>query len=276
MTGVSLAGTQLRVNQYNMHDTEWNDVKVSEDCEGLSGKSSLSIPFVFFFRMFKVTTINGAMVLPDKKDILIPQGVAHSVDRVMFPLPVGDILQTLQSDRERRFTNFLRALFSSGLSELLQNKGQLRLSHFDQPSLQSFSLFRFRADPASSKTYTVFAPIDTAFGNRTQEEINFIVTDKETAHKLVMRHITAGTLFTTGMRFYQVRDSLLAGNAITLQKTGGGNCPRPKHQIHTLRSQNNKLSFFLLTGKIKVNESQITTTNVPATNGVIHAIDTLL
>lgn len=29
MTGVSLAGTQLRVNQYNMHDTEWNDVKVS-------------------------------------------------------------------------------------------------------------------------------------------------------------------------------------------------------------------------------------------------------
>lgn len=31
MTGVSLAGTQLRVNQYNMHDTEWNDVKVSND-----------------------------------------------------------------------------------------------------------------------------------------------------------------------------------------------------------------------------------------------------
>lgn len=65
------------------------------------------------------------MVLPEKKDIVIPQGVAHSVDRVMFPLPVGDILQTLQSDRERRFTNFLRALFSSGLSELLQNKGKL-------------------------------------------------------------------------------------------------------------------------------------------------------
>lgn len=50
-----------------------------------------------------------------------------------------------------------------------------------------------------------------------------MVTDKESAHKLVMRHITAGTLFSTGMRFYQVRDSLLAGNAITLQKTGGGN-----------------------------------------------------
>ncbi|KAJ8911737.1 hypothetical protein NQ315_003637 [Exocentrus adspersus] len=31
MTGVSLAGTQLRVNQYNMHDVEWNDIKVGVD-----------------------------------------------------------------------------------------------------------------------------------------------------------------------------------------------------------------------------------------------------
>lgn len=30
MTGVSLAGTQLRVNQYNMHDQEWNDVTVRD------------------------------------------------------------------------------------------------------------------------------------------------------------------------------------------------------------------------------------------------------
>lgn len=100
----------------------------------------------FLFWLFKVTTINGAMVLPDKKDILIPQGVAHSVDRVMFPLPVGDILQTLQSDRERRFTNFLRALFSSGLSELLQNKGQLSFEQIHSAdTIQSFSfLFQIR------------------------------------------------------------------------------------------------------------------------------------
>jgi hypothetical protein len=47
MTGVSLAGTQLRVNQYDMHDVEWNEVRV--------------------------TTINGARVLEEKKDIHIPQ-----------------------------------------------------------------------------------------------------------------------------------------------------------------------------------------------------------
>lgn len=72
------------------------------------------------------------MIVPDKNDITIPQGIAHAVDRVMFPLPVGDILQTLQSDREHRFTIFLRALFSSGISEILQNKGEhlrLKLPH---------------------------------------------------------------------------------------------------------------------------------------------------
>lgn len=58
--------------------------------------------------------------MEDKEDIVIPQGIAHAVDRVMFPLPVGDIVQTLQSDRERRFTTFLRILFASGLADTLQ------------------------------------------------------------------------------------------------------------------------------------------------------------
>ncbi|XP_053674868.1 uncharacterized protein LOC128725170 [Anopheles nili] len=197
MTGVSLAGTQLRVNQYNMHDSEWNDVKV--------------------------TTINGAMVVPDKQDIVIPQGIAHAVDRVMFPLPVGDILQTLQSDRERRFTHFLRALFASGMSDTLQNKG--------------------------IKTYTVFAPTDAAFAHLTTEELTNLVTDKDQAEELVRKHVVPGTLFTAGMRFYQVKDVMAEGKTVTLQKTGG---------------------------KIKVNDGFLQTSNIPTTNGVIHAIDSLL
>ncbi|EAT47384.1 AAEL001494-PA [Aedes aegypti] len=197
MTGVSLAGTQLRVNQYNMHDSEWNDVKV--------------------------TTINGAMVVLDKQDIVIPQGVAHAVDRVMFPLPVGDILQTLQSDRERRFTHFLRALYASGMSDTLQNKG--------------------------IKTYTVFAPTDAAFANFSTDELNKLVTDKDQAEELVKKHVVPGTLFTAGMRFYQVKDAMAEGKTVTLQKSGG---------------------------KIKINDGYLQTSNIPTTNGVIHAIDSLL
>lgn len=91
MTGVSLAGTQLRVNTY-------------ED-KKRGGQ--------------RIVTINGAKVSLEDKDINVPQGLAHAVDRVLFPLPVGDILQTLRGDRERRFNKFLKSLEASGLSDML-------------------------------------------------------------------------------------------------------------------------------------------------------------
>lgn len=127
MTGVSLAGTQLRVNQYKLHDTEWNDVQVSCTREL---HETIEIIFLCIYLLTlppQVTTINGAAIVNEKQDIAIPQGVTHGVDRVMFPLPVGDLLQTLQSDRERRFTNFLRAVFTANMAELLQSKGPCHL-----------------------------------------------------------------------------------------------------------------------------------------------------
>ncbi|KAJ8973531.1 hypothetical protein NQ317_015665 [Molorchus minor] len=167
MTGVSLAGTQLRVNLYNMHDLEWNDVKI--------------------------TTINGAKVMDEKKDIKIPQGTAHTIDRVMFPLPVGDIVQTLQSDRERRFTSFLRAIFASGLAETLQGP----------------------------KTFTLFAPTEKAFAGLSSEDLSKTVSDKVLARELVLRHLMAGTIYTNGMRYYQIKDSLLPDRQLTFSKQGG-------------------------------------------------------
>ncbi|XP_013181447.1 PREDICTED: uncharacterized protein LOC106127760 [Papilio xuthus] len=194
MTGVSLAGTQLRVNQYDMHDVEWNEVRV--------------------------TTINGARVLDDKKDINIPQGIAHAVDRVMFPLPVGDLVQTLQADRDRRFTIFLKAVQASGFADTL----------------------------SESKTYTVFAPTDTAFGRLTPSELSRFA-EKGAARALVARHVLPGTLYSAGMRYYQLRNSMEDAKPLTLQKNSG---------------------------RIKVNNAQVITHNIPATNGVIHAIDNIL
>ncbi|XP_046737146.1 uncharacterized protein LOC124405920 [Diprion similis] len=198
MTGVSLAGTQLRVNTYNMQDVEWNDV----------------------------TTINGARVLPDKQNIEIPQGISHAVDRVMFPLPVGDLVQTLQADRERRFTVFLRALHASGLEETL----------------------------SGSKTYTIFAPTDNAFMIASaspngsppwlDDEDN-----QEAARAIVSRHVIPTTLFTAGMRYYQQKETLHSQAFLHIHKNSG---------------------------RIKVNNAKVITYNIPATNGVIHAVDTLL
>lgn len=75
------------------------------------------LPYIHLHK--QVTTINGAKVAPNKRDIEIPQGIAHAVDRVMFPLPVGDLVQTLHADREKRFTTFLKILYASGLQDTL-------------------------------------------------------------------------------------------------------------------------------------------------------------
>jgi hypothetical protein len=48
-----------------------------------------------------------------------------------------------------------------------------------------------------------------------------MVTDKDSAQQLVNRHLVQGTLFTSGMRFYQVKDTLAEDKSITVQKNGG-------------------------------------------------------
>ncbi|XP_032689128.1 uncharacterized protein LOC116852669 [Odontomachus brunneus] len=198
MTGVSLAGTQLRVNEYAMQDHEWNDVKV--------------------------TTINGARVAPNKRDIEISQGVAHAVDRVMFPLPVGDLVQTLQADRERRFTTFLKILHASGLEDTL----------------------------AGPKTFTIFAPTDSAFTDASTKNGGPIWTEEdgpEAAKTIVSKHVIPTTLYTAGMRYYMQKDTL-----------------RPQSPVHIHKNS----------GRVRVNEAHVLTHNVPATNGVLHAIDGVL
>ena len=71
------------------------------------------------------------------------------------------------------------------------------------------------------KTYTVFAPTDAAFAHLSTEELTNLVTEKDQAEELVRKHVVPGTLFTAGMRFYQVKDVMAEGKTVTLQKTGG-------------------------------------------------------
>lgn len=88
-------------------------------------------------------TVNGARVLDDivpasddgvstdeagsgsghqqRRDIVLsPSGtgganqqitaIGHAIDRVLFPLPVGDVLATMRADRQHRYNVFLRAV----------------------------------------------------------------------------------------------------------------------------------------------------------------------
>jgi uncharacterized surface protein with fasciclin (FAS1) repeats len=67
----------------------------------------------------------------------------------------------------------------------------------------------------------VFAPTDLAFTVVDTEDLNQLLTDKEMSRALVLRHTIPGTLYSSGMRFYQLRDSMEKGSTITLHKSNG-------------------------------------------------------
>lgn len=92
--------------------------------------------------------------------------------------------------------------------------------------------------------------MDKSFSELDSDTLEKLYNDKDTAEQFAMKHIVPGALFSAGMRFYQVKDSLSTGKTVILQKTSAG--------------------------KIKVNDAQMVTSNIPATNGVIHALDGVL
>lgn len=160
---------------------------------------------------------------PNKRDIEIPQGIAHAIDRVMFPLPVGDLVQTLQADRERRFTTFLKMLYTSGLDTTLAGKSmnQLNLYYLIITIFQSI-----RQIFLGPKTFTVFAPTDSAFTSAASKNGTPIWTEEDgpvAAKAVVSRHIIPTTLYTAGMRYYLQKDTLRVQSPVHIHKNGG-NC----------------------------------------------------
>ncbi|XP_059486101.1 uncharacterized protein LOC132202854 [Neocloeon triangulifer] len=209
MTGVSLAGTQLRVNVYSNTDQSFNPKRV--------------------------ITVNGGAIFDRTADIPLPGGsIAHSVNKVLFPLPVGDIMTSLEADPGRRFTKLVQIVKDSGLDNLLT-----------APVPDS-------AD--DGRTYSFFAPTDDALANASPEIAQLIEAGQSPERKaalkvLLERHIAPGTLFSEGVTYYQATSTL---------------------------SSNQPLRLFNDNGVFKVNSARVVTPDIPATNGVIHALDRLL
>lgn len=161
----------------------------------------------------------------------------------MFPLPVGDLVQTLQADRERRFTTFLRMLHVSGLEDTLTGKlkiqaktnlKELGLCHTRLSCLTCGESFRKsdgnlrrlvrKAAFLGPKTFTVFAPTDSAFTDASTKNGAPIWTDEdgpEAAKALISRHVMPTTLYTAGMRYYIQKDSLRPQSPVHIHKNGG-------------------------------------------------------
>lgn len=74
---------------------------------------------------------------------------------------------------------------------------------------------------SGTRTYTVFAPTEKAFAGLSTEDINKLVTDKTLAKEMLLKHLVPGTLYTNGMRYYQIKESLMPDKTITLSKQSG-------------------------------------------------------
>merc|ERR1712020_885753 len=108
----------------------------------------------------------------------------------------------------------------------------------------------------NAEAFTIFAPTNDAFAKIPEETLNGLLADKEALTKVLLRHVTPGAVFAKGVNWGNIATA--GGENVCTQvfKTGA-----VKVSAH---SGNSKSSAMVV-------EADIT-----ATNGVIHAIDTVI
>jgi len=108
----------------------------------------------------------------------------------------------------------------------------------------------------NAEAFTIFAPTNDAFAKIPEETLNGLLADKEALTKVLLRHVAPGAVFAKGVNWGNIATA--GGENVCTQvfKTGA-----VKVSAH---SGNSKSSAMVV-------EADIT-----ATNGVIHAIDTVI
>lgn len=116
-------------------------------------------------------------------------------------------------------------------------------------ALQATGLDSVLADESSQ--FTVFAPTDAAFNALGQDTVNALLADPDTLKDILLYHVISGT-------------SADAKTAVSLAGT------------KITAANGDEFALSLNDGNLYVNLSQVTATDVFASNGVIHVIDTML
>lgn len=102
-----------------------------------------------------------------------------------------------------------------------------------------------------SATYTVFAPNDDAFAALGQETIDALLADPDTLRDILLYHVIAGQAVDANTAIG------LAGSTVTM-------------------ANNDDVALTLENGDLFVNEAKVIGTDIFASNGIIHVIDSVL
>ncbi|XP_064640949.1 transforming growth factor-beta-induced protein ig-h3-like [Lineus longissimus] len=116
----------------------------------------------------KIVTATGSKVV--KVDQKASNGVIHVIDKVMFPVPVSDIV-TVLSKFEKVSSTLVTAVKAAGLVETLQGEGP----------------------------FTLFAPSNRAFAKLPKEKLDDLLNNKTALADLLTYHVVAGTIYSDGI-----------------------------------------------------------------------------
>ncbi len=116
-------------------------------------------------------------------------------------------------------------------------------------ALQTTGLDAVLAD--ADQSFTVFAPTDAAFAKLGEDTINALLGDPDTLKNILLYHVVAGSAVDASTALS------LAGTKITA-------------------ANDDEFALSINDANLFVNLSQVTATDVTASNGIIHVIDTVL
>ncbi|XP_051766921.1 periostin [Ctenopharyngodon idella] len=188
-----------------------NELYSGQLLETLGGK----LLRVFIYRT-AVCIENACMVRGSREG---SNGVLHLMRSLIQP-PQSTIYELLLKDG--RFKIFLSLMESAKLTDLLKQEG----------------------------SYTLFAPIDAAFGTLTEEDIALLKSDINALRAILLYHFSNGIFINGG----------LEGGVTNLLKT----------------IQGNNLQVLSVNNSIHVNSVEVPDFDLMASNGVIHVVKTIL
>uniref|UniRef100_A0A0B7ATX2 FAS1 domain-containing protein n=1 Tax=Arion vulgaris TaxID=1028688 RepID=A0A0B7ATX2_9EUPU len=167
---------------------------------------------------YGVATVNCARIV--RPDEMATNGVVHVIDKVINPADIkGNIAERVLSDD--RFSQFQMAMLISDMYKKLR---------------------------ASSQSFTLLAPTNHAFAKLPSDILDKILTDADTAEKVLQRHVVRGV--------YCADAIVVAVGLKTMDDT--------------------RLLFRCKRDGLWINEAKVLHPDLVASNGVIHGIDTVL
>ncbi|WP_156312402.1 fasciclin domain-containing protein [Marinagarivorans algicola] len=193
-----------------------------------------------------LTVVDGELYINNSKviinDIMADNGIIHVVDTVI--VPPKNIYQTaIDADV---FGVLSEALIAAGVDEEKANAEATKIV------FEATELTTVLSDETA--IYTLFVPTAEAFSALGNEVLNDLAENPEKLKDILLYHTVAGA-------------KLNAADAITAGSTEGGT------DITMANAAGNTAKIELIDEMLYVNDAKVVTTNIQASNGIIHFID---